>query len=186
MRSSTTCLKYTTQDSSLTWSRFNGTLGRGEKSNSLLGPHPKLLIDPMPHSKQLTRLQHLLENLPESIPYCDLNSTHYSFSVATEEIEEYGDEASAINHWLEVIFGPCHNTGGITPIEERGPGVCAAAPFLVKCPPPNAQINLWINNLCLSVEKLYTEVGEMVGTYLLISYQRTYLEHRSLNSRLGP
>ena len=52
----------------------------------------------MPYSKWLACLQNLLENLPESIPRHDLKSSHYSFSVAAEEVEEYGDEASAFNH----------------------------------------------------------------------------------------
>jgi hypothetical protein len=46
----------------------------------------------------------LLENLPNSIPYHDLKSTCYTFSVADDEIEEYGDETSAANRRLEAIL----------------------------------------------------------------------------------
>jgi hypothetical protein len=46
----------------------------------------------------------LLENPPNSIPYHDLKSTCYSFSVADDKIEEYGDETSAANRRLEAIF----------------------------------------------------------------------------------
>jgi len=42
----------------------------------------------MSQDKGLARLGHLLENLPESIPHCDLGSTHETFSVSGDEIEE--------------------------------------------------------------------------------------------------
>ena len=95
---------------------------------------------------RLSHLQRLLENLPGSLPYRDLESTQYSFSTNEDEIGEYGDEASATNHRLEVIFGPRYNTDGIVPIKERGPGVCAVVSFLAKCPPADARIELWIDN----------------------------------------
>ena len=122
----------------------------------------------MTQDEQLTRLQRLLENLPESIPYHDLGSTSYTFSVADDDIEEYGDETSATNHRLEVIFGSRHSTGGVVPIQERGPGICAIVSFLAKCPPADARIELWIENLCSSAEKLYTEAGKKVRIYLVI------------------
>ena len=121
----------------------------------------------MPHSEQLACLQNLLENLPESIPYCDLSSTRYSFSITAEEVAKYGDETSAINHRLEIIFGSWHNTGGIVPVKERGPGICSVVAFLKNCSPVDARINLWIDNLCSSAEKLYIEVGKKVRISLV-------------------
>ena len=72
----------------------------------------------MTQDEQLMCLQHLLENLPESIPYHDLGLTSYTFSVADDNIEKYGDETSTTNHRLEVIFGSCHSTGGVVLIQE--------------------------------------------------------------------
>ena len=65
----------------------------------------------MPWAKQLAHLQNLLEKLPESTPHRNFDLTRYSFS-----IEEYGDEISAINHRLKVIFGSRQNIGEIVPI----------------------------------------------------------------------
>ena len=56
--------------------------------------------------ERLTYLKQLLVDLPELTPYNHVQSTNYDFSVSGEEIEEYGDETSAINHRLEVNFGP--------------------------------------------------------------------------------
>jgi len=125
----------------------------------------------MSQGEQLARLQHLLENLPKSVPYHNLGSTCYSFSVGEGDIEEYGDEASATNHRLEVVFGSRHDTGGIVPIKERGPGIHTVVPFLEKCPPADARIALWIENLCSSAEKLYTEAGEKVRVHPLVLRQ---------------
>ena len=82
----------------------------------------------MPYSKQLACLQNLLENLPELISY------------------------HTFNHQLEVIFGSWHNTDGIVPIEEQGPGICAVVSFLTKC----SLVDARINHLCYSAEKLHT------------------------------
>jgi len=115
----------------------------------------------------LSRLQHLLENLPGSLPYRDLEATQYSFSISGEEIGEYGDETSATNRRLEVVFGPRYNTGGIVPIKERGPGICAVVSLLAKCPPADARIELWVENLCSSAEKLYSEAGKKVSVSII-------------------
>jgi len=117
----------------------------------------------MSQGKHLARLQRLLENLPESMPYCDLKSTRYSFSVDADDIEEYGDKASATNHRLEVVFGSRHDTGGIVPIKERGPGICAVLSFLAECPPADARITLWIENLCSSAEKPKAQIPEAIA-----------------------
>ena len=124
----------------------------------------------MSQNQQLARLQHLLENLPDSPPYHDAQSTGYHFSISDDDIEEYGDENSAINHMLEVTFGPRQDTNGIVPIRERGPGICAIVPVLKKCSatnPADACITLWIDNLCSSAEKLYTKAGEKVRSLSL-------------------
>ena len=68
---------------------------------------------------------------------------------------------------MEVLFGSRHNTGGIAPIQERGPGIRAVVPFLAKCAPTNVRINLWIKNLCSSMEKLYVEAGKTVRIHPL-------------------
>ena len=47
---------------------------------------------------------HLLENLPGSLPYHNLESTQYSFSTGNEDVEEYDNETSGTNHRLEVVF----------------------------------------------------------------------------------
>jgi hypothetical protein len=124
----------------------------------------------MSQGQKLAYLQRLLENLPDSVPYCDAQSTGYCFSVSVDNIEEYGDENSATNHMLEVVFGPRHNTNGIVPITERGQGICAVFSILEKCSAANrgdACIQFWIDNLCSSAEKLYTEAGKKVRS----SYQ---------------
>jgi len=132
----------------------------------------RVLRRQMSQNIHLTRLQYLLENLPESLPYHDLDSTKYAFYTSDDDVKEYGDEASATNHQLEVIFGARQNTGGIVPIKERGPGICAVVSFLAKCPLPDAQIELWVNNLCSSAEKLYGEMGKKVRTCLLIPQEQ--------------
>ena len=119
----------------------------------------------MSRGQQLAYLQQLLDNLPESTSYCGVQSTKYNFSVNSKEIEEYGDETSATNHRLEVNFGPCHNTNGIVPIMERGPGIGAVISVLSKCP-SDARIGLWVNDLCSSAEKLYAEAGKKVKMHL--------------------
>ena len=46
---------------------------------------------------------------------------------------------------LEVVFGPRHNTNGIVPIRERGPGICAVVSILKECSaadPADARIEL--------------------------------------------
>ena len=119
----------------------------------------------MSQSEQLACLQCLLENLPDLVPYYDTQSTSYCFAISNDDIEEYDDENSVVNHMLEVTFGSCHNTNGIVPIRERGPGICAVASILEKCfisNPADAYIKLWVDNLCSSAEKLYTEVGKTV------------------------
>ena len=76
---------------------------------------------------------------------------------------------------LEVTFGPRHNTNGIVPIRERGPGICAVASILEKCSiadPADARINLWVDNLCSSAEKLYTEIGRKVRRFPLVMQRR--------------
>ena len=122
----------------------------------------------MAYRKQLSYLQHLLENLPNSVPFCDLQSTQFSFSVSRDEIEDFGDQTSAINHRLEVVFGSRRDTGGIVPIDERGPGICAVIPVLATCPLSDGRIGLWIENLCSSAEKLYTDAGKEVSMQLFI------------------
>ncbi len=42
----------------------------------------------MSQNQQLTRLQHLLENLPDVVPYHDTQSTSYRFSVSGEDITD--------------------------------------------------------------------------------------------------
>ena len=121
----------------------------------------------MAHNKRLTRLQLLLENLPDSIPFHGLQSTHYSFSISNDEVEDYGDKTSAINHRLEVEFGSRRDTGGIVPIDERGPGICAVISVLANCPLSDGRIGLWIENLCSSAEKLYANVGKEVSMQLI-------------------
>ena len=43
------------------------------------------------------------------------------------------DETSTTNHCLEVVFRSCHLTGGIVPIKEQGPSICAIFLFLTRC-----------------------------------------------------
>ena len=125
----------------------------------------------MSQEQQLGYLQQLLHNLPESTgPYHDIQSTNYHFSVSDEEIEEYGDETSATNRRLEINFGPHHQTNGIVLIVERGPGICAVVSTLLKCPLDDVRIELWVNNLCSSAEKLYAEAGKKVRGIRLESY----------------
>ena len=131
----------------------------------------------MSQSKQLAHLQHLLENLPDSIPHHDLTSSQYSFIISDDEVETYGDETSATNHRLEVTFGSRSSTDGIVPIQERGPGICAVVPFLEKCPLDDVRIELWIENLCSSAEKLYAEAGEEVSVFHLLYDNVAYSEH---------
>jgi len=126
----------------------------------------------MSQNQQLAHLRHLLENLPDTVLYHDAQSTGYCFSVSDDDIEEYGDENSAINHMLEVTFGPRHDTNGIVPIRERGPGICAVATVLEKCTaadPADARIKLWVDNLCRSAEKLYAETEGKVRILLLVT-----------------
>ena len=141
--------------------------GKGIQPPALVRPS-RATCKRMSSKRQLLDLQHLLENLPDSIPYCDINSTCYSFSISSDEIEEYGDETSAINHRLEVNFGSRHNTNGIVPIKEQGPGICAVVSALAKCSSTDARATLWIENLCSSAEKVYTEAGEKVRRYSFI------------------
>ena len=115
--------------SSLTATRFrrvwSGTLPKGMGFNlvalvlSSRAPR-KRMSSP---KRQLAYLQHLLENLPDSTPYHDVNSSCYSFFVSSDEIEEYGDGTSTINHRLEVDVGTCHTTNEIVTIKERGLGI---------------------------------------------------------------
>lgn len=129
----------------------------------------------MSRNEQLEHLQNLLENLPESIPYHEAGSTSYSFCITNDEIKEYGDVTSAVNHRLEVTFGSRRDTGGIVPIQERGPGVCAVVSSIAECAPADARIGLWIENLCSSAEKLYTEAGEVVSMFLLHYCDAAYM-----------
>ena len=129
----------------------------------------------MPQNQLLTRLECLLENLPVSTLYCDTRSTSYNFSVSNDDVEKYGNKNSAINHMLEVTFGPCRETDGIVPIRERGPGICAVVPVLDECStrdPADKCIKLWIGNLCSSAEELYTQVGERVRSSPPVTQQR--------------
>ena len=119
----------------------------------------------MSQNQQLTCLRCLLENLPDTVPYYGTQSTSYHFAVDNDDVNQYGDENSTINHMLEVTFGPRHNTDGIVPIKERGPGVCAVVSILEECSatdPADERIKLWVSSLCSSAEKLYAEAGETV------------------------
>ena len=139
----------------------------------------------MSQEQRLGYLQQLLHNLPESTgPYHDIRSTNYHFSVSDEEIEEYGDETSATNRRLEINFGPRHRTNGIVPIVERGPGICAVVSTLLKCPLDDVRVELWVNNLCSSAEKLYAEAGKKVRGIRLESYKTTHTNCSYLKSRL--
>jgi len=53
---------------------------------------------------------------PGSLPYSDLESMQYSFSISGEEIGEYGDETSATNHRL-----PPAVTATYTELRNRKP-----------------------------------------------------------------
>jgi hypothetical protein len=128
----------------------------------------------MSQENQLTYLQQLLDNLPESIPYRDIQSTNYNFSVSINEIKEYGDKTSATNHRLEINFGSRHDTNGIVPITERGPGICAVVPILFGCSLANACIELWVHDLCSSAEKLYAKTGKNVRVAHFESDQLTH------------
>ena len=121
----------------------------------------------MPQEQQLEYLQRLLDDLPESTPYHGIQSTGYHFFITNEEVEEYGDKTSATNHRLEVVFGDRNDTNGIVPIKERGPGICAVVSVLSKCPPADARIELWVNNLCSSAEKVYANAGKKVSGHSL-------------------
>jgi hypothetical protein len=87
-----------------------------------------------------------------------------------------GDETPAINHRLEVTFGSRNGTRGIVPIPERGPGICSVVPFLEKSPSDGARIELWIENLRSSAEKLYAEAGEEVSVFCLLYCNATYTD----------
>jgi hypothetical protein len=72
-------------------------------------------------------------SLPDSIPYHDLKSTFYSFSVADNEIEEYGDETSAANRRLEAIFNSLKEVPQARILMESSNSMAAsisASPFL--------------------------------------------------------
>ena len=126
----------------------------------------------MAQNERLEYLKSLLEGLPESLPHCDLQSTSYHFFISDEEVDDYGDEVSATNHRLEVVFGSRNATGGVVPIKERGPGICTLIPFLAKYSlVADARIELWIENLCCSAEILYIEAGEKVSIRLPIPKQ---------------
>jgi len=85
------------------------------------------------HSEKLTYLRLLLDHLPGSVPFHDMNLTIYNFSVNKEDIVDLGDENSAVNCMLEISFGDCSKTHGVVPIKERGPGVNAIVDVLQRC-----------------------------------------------------
>jgi len=60
----------------------------------------------MSQNIHLTRLQYLLENLPELLPYHSLDSTQYSFHISDDDVKDYGDETSAANHCLKSFLAP--------------------------------------------------------------------------------
>ena len=65
-----------------------------------------------------------------------------------------------------------HNTNGIVPITERGPGVLAVIPALSRCSSADVRIELWVDNLCSSAEKLYVEAGKEVSLVRLLRRQK--------------
>ena len=136
------------------------------------------------HSKKLTYLQVLLDHLPDSIPFCDIKSTVYNFSVTEDDVIDFGDENSAINHILEISFGEWSRTNGVIPIKEKGPGIVSVVDVLQRCltrDSNDARFILWLENLSKSVEEVYRSAGKKVSDQISLPI---FNVHHSSNKKL--
>lgn len=110
------------------------------------------------------QLQHLLENLPESIPYKSLGQSRYAFHhlpLDNEWINEEGIEA-AVNRALEVCLGPRTGPGDTFIIEEQGPGLTALMDVLqvnLGKFPDDFRLQKWLDNACYAAEQSYGVAG---------------------------
>ena len=117
------------------------------------------------HLKKLAYLRLLLHHLPDSVPFCDKGLMSYNFSASEEDIADFGDKNSAVNHALEISFGDCFKTNGIVPIKEKGPGIITVVDVLHQClgrDQTNACLALWPENLPKSAEEVYKTAGDRV------------------------
>ena len=64
----------------------------------------------MPQNQLLTCLECVLENLPVSTLYCNTQSTSYNFSISNDDVEEYGNENSAMLISNRYFFEACFRT----------------------------------------------------------------------------
>lgn len=118
------------------------------------------------HLKKLAYLRLLLHRLPDSVPFCNADSTIYNFSVSEEDVADFGDENSAVNRVLEITFRDRSKTDGIIPIKEKGPGILEVVDVLRRClttDPKDARSTLWLENLTKSAEEVYKSAGTEVS-----------------------
>jgi len=123
------------------------------------------------HLEKLAYLRVLLLHLPDSVPFRDMSSTSYNFSVGEEDIIDLGDESSAVNRALEISFGDRSKTDGIVPIKEKGPGIAAVVDVLHEClagDPSDARFSLWLENLSESAKEVYKAAGKEVSDRVYI------------------
>jgi hypothetical protein len=96
---------------------------------------------------RLDSLSLYLKNLPlplhQNIPQHDFRT----FDISETDIEDYDDEESAVNHWMEVIIGS--RVKGIT-LTEKGLGLEAAVDVLRNYNSKNSPAILlwkWVDDL---------------------------------------
>ncbi|KAK1223490.1 hypothetical protein PQX77_013648 [Marasmius sp. AFHP31] len=118
-------------------------------------------MDP-PSSNDIVRLNFLLNNLPETLPYHSEGQTFHpqlcSWCISDEWAKDVGKDG-AMNQQLEAALGP-RKDGGIFPILERGPAMTNLGTILESYSiefPDSFFVNNWIKDAVASVEFSFKE-----------------------------
>ena len=123
----------------------------------------------------LRRLETLLSHLSDChIPLGNQKYNFVGFSPDPEKIDLYGTSEAAINHELEVSFGPKGRRDDSAPcpfeLEECGPGLIAVVKVLRDAlheQPGSAILKKWVKDLSKAAEYHYKAANRQVSNSLI-------------------
>ena len=114
----------------------------------------------MSPTHDLRYLQHLLETLPDNLPYQSAEKSCYrfqEFALPEDCVEDLGVEGAA-NRELEVRLGPRTGPGDTFVLSERGPGLTALVAVLknyTKDFPKSVILSKWVEDACRAAENVF-------------------------------
>lgn len=143
-------------------------------------------------SQRLLGLQHILQNLPSSLPEPDIYHSRFQFVDYVpdpEDVDMVGTPEGAINRALEITFGWEARLKGLLPIEERGRGICSLVDVLRAyqqcCQDPesgDAILAKWIDDIWEGACQAYLQAGQVVSICVSMKIQLLVLTALQVSS----